>query len=128
MMNERIIPNATAIIKSNFTVTIIVTSITTTSPLGATCIFFMLPQSNIPIPVKIKIPDNTASGIYCTTEPRPIIKINKITLCIHAESAVLPPLLIFTIDLTVAPAPANPPNNPLIILPIPCPTSSLLLL
>ncbi len=82
----------------------------------------------MPIPVKIKIPDNTASGMYCTTDPSPIMKINNITLCILAESAVLPPLLILTIDRTVAPAPANPPNNPLITLPIPCPTSSLLLL
>lgn len=47
---------------------------------------------------------------------------------ITPDNLVLAPALIFTNVLMVAHAPGIPPNTAAIVLPIPCPISSLLLL
>ena len=60
------------------------------------------------------------------TGPKANKIINNKIPAIIPDSLVLPPALIFTTVLIVAPAPGIPPNNAAILFPIPCPINSLL--
>ncbi len=65
------------------------------------------------------MPDKTAAGISDATSLKANIKTNNITPAIIPDNFVLPPALMFTTVLIVAPAPGIPPKIAAILFPIP---------
>ena len=79
-----------------------------------------------PIPTVIRMPARTPAGILEAMVPSTRIMLKRNTPAIMPDSRVLPPELILTTVLIVAPAPGRPPKNAATVFPIPWPINSWL--